>query len=58
MVPEPIDDFGPDRYGESFADVYDEWYNDVSDAEATATFLDRFGEQQLVLELGVGRRAG
>lgn len=54
MVPEPIDDFGPDRYGESFADVYDEWYDDVSDAEATATFLDRFGEQQKVLELGVG----
>ncbi len=54
MVPEPIDAFGPDRYGESFADVYDEWYDDVSDANATAIFLDRFGEQQRVLELGVG----
>lgn len=54
MVPQPIDAFGPDRYGESFADVYDEWYDDVSDAVATAAFVDRFGEQQRVLELGVG----
>ena len=54
MVPEPIDEFGPERYGESFADVYDEWYDDVSDALATARFLDRFGEGQRVLELGVG----
>lgn len=54
MVPEPIDEFGPEQYGESFADVYDEWYDDVSDAEATAAFLDRFGGGQRVLELGVG----
>jgi ubiquinone/menaquinone biosynthesis C-methylase UbiE len=54
MVPPPIDEFGPDRYGESFADVYDEWYDDVSDAEATAAFVDRLGESQRVLELGVG----
>jgi SAM-dependent methyltransferase len=54
MVPEPIDEFGPERYGDSFADVYDEWYDDVSDAQATAQFLDRFGAGQRVLELGVG----
>ncbi len=54
MVPEPDHDFGPDRYGESFADIYDEWYDDVSDAEATARFVHRFGEGQRVLELGVG----
>lgn len=54
MLPQPTDDFGPDRYGESFADVYDDWYDDVSDAEATAAFLDRFGDAQRVLELGVG----
>lgn len=54
MVPDPDDEFGPDRYGESFADIYDEWYDDVSDAEATAVFLDRFGAGQRVLELGVG----
>ena len=56
--PEMIDpessDFGPSRYGDSFADVYDEWYDDVSDAQATAEFVDRFGEGQRVLELGVG----
>lgn len=54
MLPQPNDDFGPDRYGESFADVYDEWYDDVSDAEATAAFLSQFGDAQRVLELGVG----
>ncbi len=46
--------FGADRYGESFADVYDEWYDDVSDAEATAAFVTDFGAGQRVLELGVG----
>lgn len=51
----PEDDgFGPDRYGESFADVYDEWYDDISDAEATATFISSLGESLHVLELGVG----
>lgn len=48
------DGFGPDRYGESFADVYDDWYDDVSDAEATTAFVGRFGENQRLLELGVG----
>lgn len=47
-------DFGPATYGESFADVYDEWYDDVSDAEATADFMDGFGAEQRVLELGIG----
>ena len=51
--PEPTD-FGPSRYGDSFADVYDEWYDDVSDATATTAFVNRFGESQRVLELGVG----
>lgn len=54
MVPERSDGFGPDRYGERFADVYDDWYDDVSDAEATAAFVDRFGPSQRILELGVG----
>ncbi|MFT7474975.1 MAG: ubiquinone/menaquinone biosynthesis C-methylase UbiE [Verrucomicrobiales bacterium] len=54
MVPDGSNEFGPDRYGRSFADVYDDWYDDVSDADATAKFIDRFGEQQRVLELGVG----
>lgn len=54
MVPPGSEGFGPDRYGESFADVYDEWYDDVSNAQATADFLARFGDGQRVLELGVG----
>ncbi len=54
MVEDGSPDFGPARYGDSFADVYDEWYDDVSDAEATATFVDRFGPSQRLLELGVG----
>ena len=30
--------FRADTYGESFAEVYDEWYQGVSDAEAVAAF--------------------
>ena len=49
-------DEGFDRgtYGRSFADVYDDWYGDASDAEATAAFLARFGSALDVLELGSG----
>lgn len=54
MVEAGSSDFGAARYGDSFADVYDEWYDDVSDAEATASFVARFGEGQRILELGVG----
>ncbi|MGI9608246.1 MAG: class I SAM-dependent methyltransferase [Acidimicrobiales bacterium] len=54
MVPLPDDEFAGDTYGSSFADVYDEWYADASDAEATARFLDDFGSEQKVVELGVG----
>ena len=28
--------YGPATYGDSFADVYDDWYADVTDADATA----------------------
>ncbi len=34
--------------------MYDEWYDDVSDAAATAAFIDGFGTNQRVVELGVG----
>lgn len=44
----------PDAYGESFADVYDEWYGDVTDAEATARFVAARHRGGPVLELGVG----
>ncbi len=44
----------PDAYGESFADVYDEWYGDVTDAAATARFVSARCGLRPVLELGVG----
>ena len=47
-------EFDAATYGDSFADVYDEWYPDVSDAVATAEFIDGLGDSQHVLELGTG----
>ncbi len=48
-------DQGPGSYGEAFADVYDRWYRDVTDAEACVTCLvDLADEAGPVLELGVG----
>ncbi|MDA3038422.1 MAG: class I SAM-dependent methyltransferase, partial [Actinomycetota bacterium] len=46
--------FGPETYGDSFADVYDDWYRDISDPEATAEFVSRRVGPGPVLELGVG----
>ncbi len=41
-------------YGAAFADVYDDWYKDISDIDATiADLLDLSGGGQ-ILELGVG----
>ncbi len=44
----------PNTYGDAFADVYDAWYSDVSDAEATAALVDREAPAGRILELGVG----
>ena len=42
-------------YGDGFADVYDEWYADVTDVEATVTrMVELAGPGGRVLELGVG----
>ena len=48
-------------YGEAFADVYDEWYESVSDVDATVATLARLarlaaraGAPARILELGVG----
>jgi SAM-dependent methyltransferase len=53
-----VDGYGRATYGDSFADVYDEWYRDVSDVDATVAGIvtlaappDGAGR---VLELGVG----
>lgn len=49
-----MDGYGPDTYGESFADVYDEWYGDVSDVAATVAGVLELADGGPVLELGVG----
>jgi SAM-dependent methyltransferase len=41
-------------YGEGFADVYDDWYSDISDIDATTVALERLAAGGRVLELGVG----
>jgi len=49
-----VEGYGPETYGERFADVYDEWYADVSDVEATVSYLRELAGAGPVLELGVG----
>ena len=44
----------PRTYGDSFADVYDDWYGDVTDAEGTARFVAQRSGSGPVLELGIG----
>jgi SAM-dependent methyltransferase len=47
--------FGSSSYGDAFADVYDDWYHDISDVSATVALLaDLAGPGGDVLELGVG----
>ena len=46
--------YGSDSYGEAFADVYDDWYGDVTDVEASTTRLAALARGGPVLELGVG----
>jgi SAM-dependent methyltransferase len=41
-------------YGDRFADVYDEWYQNVSDVEATVAAITAWCPGGRVLELGVG----
>jgi len=43
-----------DTYGEGFADVYDDWYSDVSDIKATVEKISELAGNGTVLELGVG----
>lgn len=49
-----MDGYRPDTYGTSFADVYDEWFGDVSDAAATVARVTALVPGARVLELGVG----
>jgi SAM-dependent methyltransferase len=65
-LPEPDDHivpgmrgYRPSTYGDGFADVYDDWYADVSPPEATASFVnERTGGPVLELGSGTGRLAG
>jgi SAM-dependent methyltransferase len=54
-----MDDFGPGSYGDAFADVYDQWYPDVTDLDACVARVadlarDATAGRGSVLELGVG----
>ena len=41
-------------YGDGFADVYDDWYTDVSDIDATVNAVTALADGGAVLELGIG----
>ena len=52
-----VEGLGPEAYGEAFADVYDDWYADVSDVDGTVAFVAERARRAgglPVLELGVG----
>lgn len=49
-----MEGYDESTYGESFADVYDDWYHDVTDVPATIALLRRVGGDGPFLELGVG----
>ncbi|MCU1356681.1 MAG: putative methyltransferase [Acidimicrobiales bacterium] len=41
-------------YGDRFADVYDDWYGDLTDADACVALVAELAAEGPVLELGVG----
>lgn len=49
-----VQGFGPSTYGDGFADVYNDWYGTITDANATAVFVADRRADGPVLELGVG----
>ena len=54
-----MDGYTHSTYGDAFADVYDEWYQDISDVDATVDLLAELAAELAplpVLELGVGHR--
>lgn len=51
----PVRGYTSSSYGDAFADVYDDWYRDVSDIEATVALVRELApDGGSVLELGVG----
>lgn len=49
-----MDDYDDTTYGDAFADVYDEWYDGISDIDTTTSTLLGLVDTGAVLELGVG----
>lgn len=49
-----VRDFEDHDYGDAIADVYDSWYSDITDVDATVEFLRRFVKEGSALELGIG----
>jgi SAM-dependent methyltransferase len=49
-----LEGYGVSSYGDGFADVYDDWYADVSDVDATVEAVAALAAGGAVLELGVG----
>jgi SAM-dependent methyltransferase len=50
-----VDGYEPSTYGDRFADVYDDWYGDVTDVDATVARVAALaGPGGRVLELGAG----
>jgi SAM-dependent methyltransferase len=46
--------YDPTSYGDGFADVYDDWYHDISDISATVATLVPLAGGLPLLELGIG----
>lgn len=49
-----VEGYGPASYGESFADVYDDWYRGLADPGSCARRVADLAAGGVVLELGVG----
>ncbi|MEQ8717065.1 MAG: methyltransferase domain-containing protein [Acidimicrobiales bacterium] len=49
-----MEGYGPGTYGRSFADVYDDWYGNVSDVAATIRMVTALAGGGPVVEMGVG----
>jgi SAM-dependent methyltransferase len=49
-----VEGYGRSSYGDAFADVYDDWYGDVTDVQACTERLAGLARGGAVLELGVG----
>ena len=53
--PYGVDGYDASTYGDSFAEVYDQWYADLDDADFLESIVSSLPPQSVrVLELGVG----